>query len=374
MRALLPFLLLATSAAHATPLQFRHSGRLTDTTGSAVSGPHKLSVRVYHNEGDAVGSAAFIEHFNAVPFEQGYFAVTLGAAVGTPFDDAVLADGGAWLGVALDDGAELAPRSRLVAVPYAARAHIADGVVLTVTPTCAGGVGEGALRWNTTADRLEVCNGTAWAGVSAGLTGTPRNCAEIKAANAGAASGTYTIDPDAAGPVPSLSVECDMRPDGGWTRIDVPFLATATVLTNTAGSTGLANGNSEIRFFPASRDAESWHDYHVGFNFTRIRGQYTMVPHSHPDDDASSECTADTGYATRHTCASCNRSWQRMGVPGLVVKTCGSLGGQYESNRTVVIAETPVPSGGVLRFSGGDETGDPGNELYGIRDVALFVK
>lgn len=97
------------------------------------------------------------------------------------------------------------------------------------------------------------------------------------------------------------------------------------------------------------------------------------MPHSHPDDNTDGTCNADLTYSSRLTTGSGNVSWQRFGVPGKVLKNCGVFGGEYTTTRTHTFSETTVPNGRVLRWSGGDETGDPGNELYGIRDLAIYV-
>jgi hypothetical protein len=47
-----------------------------------------------------------------------------------------------------------------------------------------------------------------------------KSCADYLAKNPGAPSGTYLLDVDGSGPVPSMNYSCDMTSDGGgWTRI-----------------------------------------------------------------------------------------------------------------------------------------------------------
>ena len=56
------------------------------------------------------------------------------------------------------------------------------------------------------------CDGTACLD---DVCATPRSCREIQEANLGAGDGEYVIDPDGSGPLPELTVHCDMTSDRG---------------------------------------------------------------------------------------------------------------------------------------------------------------
>jgi hypothetical protein len=68
----------------------------------------------------------------------------------------------------------------------------------------------------------------------AGVVPTFANCLAIKTANPSAANGTYSVDPDGAGAMPSMNVYCDMTTDGGGWTLVVRALTANTLHTNTA--------------------------------------------------------------------------------------------------------------------------------------------
>jgi hypothetical protein len=285
----------------------------------------------------------------------------------TGLDEVLAAGDPLWLGLSVDTGAELAPRQRL-------GSGNGGGRGVQAVSAAAGGAcpADGALGWDGADGELFVCAGTSWRLVPS-APNQPRSCRAIREGNPSAVTGVYTIDPDGPGVgVGPVSVTCDMAADGkGWTKVDLAFLLAGAQRADTGGTASESSGI--LRFYPSVRDTESWHDFDLGFTFERARGTYVVVPYSHPDDNAESACIANSTYTTRFTAGSGNVSWQRFGVPGKVLKTCGTLGGEYTSNRTVSITETTVPVGRVLRWSGGDETGAAGAELFGIRDVAIYV-
>ncbi len=82
---------------------------------------------------------------------------------------------------------------------------------------------------------------------------TLRNCSEIHFINPAAPCGVYVIDPDGAGPMPSMDCQCDMTNDGGgWTLVlnynhlenTDPALKVFTISLPLQGQTSLGNDES----------------------------------------------------------------------------------------------------------------------------------
>lgn len=120
-RTLLAALLVVVSCAAtpastpaAVPETMSYQGLLSDDLGAPLAdGAHELVFAIY---ADAVGGAVlWTETQSGVNLAGGLFAVTLGSVtpLSLPFDQPY------WLGVSVDGGAELDPRSSLAASPYA---------------------------------------------------------------------------------------------------------------------------------------------------------------------------------------------------------------------------------------------------------------
>ena len=77
MRSLLLLgLLSASSLALAAPGTFQHQGRLSDSTGAAITGSHDLTL-VFFDEASG-GTELWREEFTGVDFEAGFYSVELG--------------------------------------------------------------------------------------------------------------------------------------------------------------------------------------------------------------------------------------------------------------------------------------------------------
>lgn len=92
-----------------------YQGYLEDVTGSPLEGPHQLTFKLYHG---VTSTLLWTEIHPSVVVENGVFAVELGsitsfASNGLAFDHHYL------LGISVDGGAELGPRTPLRSVPYA---------------------------------------------------------------------------------------------------------------------------------------------------------------------------------------------------------------------------------------------------------------
>jgi len=127
MRKLLAALSLfgLITLAHADsgpPLKINHQGRLFDAAMAPVSGMHTLKFAVY---GMATGGTALWTESQTLAFDGGYYATTLGAV--TPFARDLFAGQTMYLGITVDDDAEMTPREPVDSVPYSMVANNATG-------------------------------------------------------------------------------------------------------------------------------------------------------------------------------------------------------------------------------------------------------
>lgn len=199
-RALVLSLFLLATPAFAVPTLLSHQGHVLDATNQPVTGVAAITFTLYEEaEG---GTAVWTETIDVV-FDNGFYSVVLGTE--TTLDPSVLDVSSLYLGVTLAGQNEMSPRAQVTSVPYALRAITADHAVTsdraetssTVslgdgTPVIDGtgrwiglldvqgevrvadtGVScssdlAGALRWNTDATTLQVCDGTSWTSVGSG--------------------------------------------------------------------------------------------------------------------------------------------------------------------------------------------------------------
>lgn len=112
---------VATSDAQAAPLAFHHTGRLADTLGVPLNQDVTLTVSLSTTEG---GAAFWSQEFQDVPLQDGYFGLEVGA--GPPaLTTEDLDHSEVWLTTAFPGGST---SHRLLAVPYAARAEVANSL------------------------------------------------------------------------------------------------------------------------------------------------------------------------------------------------------------------------------------------------------
>jgi sulfatase modifying factor 1 len=128
------------------PSLVNYQGRLLDAGGNPRSG--NVSIMLSVHTAETGGSQVYTETINPVPVNNGLFSIHFGGQTGFA---AALANAEAWLEVRVD-GSQVGPRSRLVAVPYAAAAGTVRGANLYEHPTT-GNIGMGT---STPAQKLEV--------------------------------------------------------------------------------------------------------------------------------------------------------------------------------------------------------------------------
>ncbi len=121
---LVAFFAASLSTANAqVPRTFSYQGVVMDATGHFITdGAHNIRLKLY----DAFGAPTEIYSENqlGVVFVKGLFNVMIGSV--TPIPTTIAFDRGYFLGVSVDGGAEMAPRTALSAAPYAIHAMVAD--------------------------------------------------------------------------------------------------------------------------------------------------------------------------------------------------------------------------------------------------------
>lgn len=160
-------LLLAAHEAWAQlPRTISYQGVLADAVGNLLpDAMHTLTFTLY--DAATGGSVVFTETQN-VPVVRGVFNTILGSATAGGIPPGVAFDRAYFLGISVDGGAELVPRTALTASPYALRASLADAVT-------ANGVGTAAVA-DLAITNAKIANHTiapgkiATAGATAGQT------------------------------------------------------------------------------------------------------------------------------------------------------------------------------------------------------------
>ncbi len=142
--------------ALALPDQILQEGLVLDGDGFPLEGDHDITVRLYLAE--AGGGPIFEEVHRDVEFFQGYYAVAIGSV--EALDPFVFAEARVFLGVSIDGGDELAPRTALRKVPAAMVSDVALAVIGEINPD--------SLRIG---GRLVINDAGEWVGDPTGLRG-----------------------------------------------------------------------------------------------------------------------------------------------------------------------------------------------------------
>jgi hypothetical protein len=108
-------LLLAPASAFATSVELPYQGRLTGVDGAPITGQHTITVRLYN----AANSVVFTEPFINIDIDDGFFSVQLGADP-TNYDlQHTVVGTSTSIGIEVDTGGEMSPRSPIGSVPFA---------------------------------------------------------------------------------------------------------------------------------------------------------------------------------------------------------------------------------------------------------------
>lgn len=117
---------LLPGLAWAVPGQLAHQGRLVDNNDIPLEGEHSLHFTLYDSAED--GGMVWEETLD-VDFSNGYYSTILGAdEEANPLDTEVLGQHPLFLGLAVDDGDDLAPLHEILSVPYAMMADTCENV------------------------------------------------------------------------------------------------------------------------------------------------------------------------------------------------------------------------------------------------------
>jgi hypothetical protein len=109
-------------SAEAVPDRIAFQGFLSDSLGNAIGGVVDLSLSIH--DAAAGGEALWSETQTGIAVADGLFQVELGAV--SPLPGALFDHPDRWLAIRVNGGAELVPRTRLLAGPYAFHARGAD--------------------------------------------------------------------------------------------------------------------------------------------------------------------------------------------------------------------------------------------------------
>lgn len=133
--ALLPGVLIsiATSSSQ-VPRTVSYQGILADTQGALLpDGVHSITIRLYPSLSG--GSPIYTETHGAIPVVRGLFNLIIGSS--TPMPAGLKFDRAYFLGVSVDGGTELQPRTAITAAPYALYAETA-GQALSLVDGASG--------------------------------------------------------------------------------------------------------------------------------------------------------------------------------------------------------------------------------------------
>lgn len=170
MRNTLVLALLLPTAVLAAPATLHQQGRLLDSAGQALAGPHDLTFALY--DAPSSGTALWTEATSAVNFDNGFFNLVLG--LGETINPSVFANQDEiWVSISVDGGAELTPRAPLNSVPWALSATSAD-VAHSLTAGQTLDVAAIQINGTTVLDASGLTASASWSD----LTGVPTDLSD----------------------------------------------------------------------------------------------------------------------------------------------------------------------------------------------------
>jgi hypothetical protein len=227
MRLAIPLALAALSLpAHATPIALGHQVRALDAAGQPLQGAHDLTVTLWrHPSSTASGDRLWSRAFADVALADGFASLRLDVGEGGAAVDSDWFADDVWVGLAVDGGAELTPRQQLVDAPRAGFAQVAARVRVEGAPSELACDEAGALVYDSSAETLRVCTGSAWRTLYTSTEGSAAtnpgtSCKSLHAAQPTLPTGRYWIDPDGPAGAAPYEAYCNMADHGGgWTLV-----------------------------------------------------------------------------------------------------------------------------------------------------------
>lgn len=148
-----------------------YQGRLSDTSGTPLSGTFQVTIRLYDAAADGTAVWQETHTITLARADNGLFSVNLGTV--TPFGQAVDFNQPMWLTTEVNGEGELSPRQPLSAVGYAINADLLDGMDSATLLSAAqarvqaAGLPEDVSRLGQSVESNEVTDGTLTAGDTA---------------------------------------------------------------------------------------------------------------------------------------------------------------------------------------------------------------
>jgi hypothetical protein len=231
--------------------------RLVTYQGKLTGGEDPVTLRIRFYDAATGGNVLFDEAHAGVTRTNGLFTINIGSQTTGGVPDAALDAPEVWLGVSVNDGDELTPRTRLVMVPWAAKAKMSEILVrpgtmesaVTVWPS--GNVGinsssDSPLAGLTVATTEPKSSGTIYVRQSEPSSATDR----IFFARRRNSTDTGWLDwifEVTSGDEPSLSFLRYNRPDGGTDTYARPLNLGWDGVVHLHDPNG-SNGNKQIDF------------------------------------------------------------------------------------------------------------------------------
>ncbi len=127
MTAILSSACLAGAQDASVPPLMNYQGKLTDEGGGALEGTHDLTFNIYAEPVASGGETPVWgpQVFTAVTLVDGRFNVILSTDTGDRSIAEAFGDAERFLGVQVDEGAEVSPRQQILSAPYALKAEVA---------------------------------------------------------------------------------------------------------------------------------------------------------------------------------------------------------------------------------------------------------